>query len=126
MKKEQLKITIETVPNGYTLTVNDVGYMYYDVDSLIDGFVCRVGMEKKEFMEKEELRELVNAVLVYRADDSKMVDKMLSISKENKKLESLCKNQKKVIARLRKQLANKNSGKVEKHDDDIDEDDVDD
>ena len=126
MKKEQLKIAIETVPNGYTLTVNGVGYMYYDVDSLIDGFVCRVGMEKKEFMEKEELRELVNAVLVYRADDSKMVDNMLAVSKDNKRLESLCKNQKKVITSLRKQLANKNSGKVEKHDDDTDEDDVDD
>jgi endonuclease III len=126
MEKEKVDIEITTVPNGYALTVNDVGYMYYDVDSLIDGFVCRVGMEKKEFMEKEELRELVNAILVYRADDSKITDKMLSISKENEKLESLCKNQKKVITRLRKQLANKNSGKVEKHDDDIDEDDVDD
>ena len=126
MKKEQLKIAIETVPNGYTLTVNDVGYMYYDVDSLIDGFVCRVGMEKKEFMEKEELKELVNAILVYRADDSKITDKMLSISKDNKRLESLCKNQKKVIARLRKQLVNKKRGNVEKHDDDTDEDNVDD
>ena len=126
MKKEQLKIAIETIPNGYTLTVNDVGYMYYDVEPLIEGFICHVGAQKSSFMEKEELKELVNAILVYRADDRKMADKMLSISKENKKLESLCKNQKKVIARLRKQLANKNSGKVEKHDDDIDEDDVDD
>ena len=102
MGKEKVNIEITTVPNGYTLTVDGFGYMYYDVESLIDGFVCHVGMEKKEFVEKEELQELVNVILVYRADDSKMTDKMISISKDNKRLESLCKNQKKVIARLRK------------------------
>ena len=126
MEKEKVDIEITTVPNGYTLTVNGVGYMYYDVEPLIEGFICHVGAQKSSFMEKEELKELVNAILVYRADDSNITDKMLSISKDNKRLESLCKNQKKVIARLRKQLVNKKSGKVEKHDDDTDEDNVDD
>lgn len=46
------KISLQTVPNGYTLTVNGEGFMYFNEVDLLAGFIAHVGMRKPLPMEK--------------------------------------------------------------------------
>lgn len=44
MKNNREKIEIRTAPNGYTLTVGDEQYMYFNADALLEGFLVHVGI----------------------------------------------------------------------------------
>ena len=46
-QKEQKKLAIllRTMTNGYMLEVNDEGYMYFNAQSLLEGFMVHVGLE---------------------------------------------------------------------------------
>lgn len=66
-KKEQeeqkrLAILLRTMVNGYMLEVNNEGYMYFNAQSLLEGFLVHVGMERLEAMTKEEIKEMVNSI----------------------------------------------------------------
>lgn len=49
------KISLQTVPNGYTLTVNGEGFMYFNEVDLLAGFLAHVGMRKPLPMEKSTI-----------------------------------------------------------------------
>lgn len=49
------KISLQTVPNGYTLTVNGEGFMYFNEVDLLAGFIAHVGMRKPLPMEKSTI-----------------------------------------------------------------------
>ena len=61
-QKEQKKLAIllRTMTNGYMLDVNNEGYMYYSAQSLLEGFLVHVGLERLEAMTKEEIREMLD------------------------------------------------------------------
>ena len=63
-QKEQKKLAIllRTMTNGYMLEVNDEGYMYFDIPSLLEGFLVHVGLERLEAMTKEEIREMLDSL----------------------------------------------------------------
>lgn len=61
-KEKKIRVTVLTVPNGFSLTVNGEGYMYYDVDSLLGGIVKHVAMHSKESTDPDRLRNLINAM----------------------------------------------------------------
>ena len=44
------------------LEVNDEGYMYFDIPSLLEGFLVHVGLERLEAMTKEEIREMLDSL----------------------------------------------------------------
>ena len=60
--KEQTKLAIllRTMVNGYALEVNDEGYMYFDAQSLLEGFLVHVGLERLEAMTKEEIKDMLD------------------------------------------------------------------
>ena len=62
-KLEQLKLDIRlrTVSNGYALEVNEEGFMYFDAQSLLEGFCIHVGIERLEAMTKGEVRKMLKA-----------------------------------------------------------------
>ena len=67
VEKEQtepmkLAILLRTMTNGYMLDVNNEGYMYYSAQSLLEGFLVHVGLERLEAMTKEEIREMLDAL----------------------------------------------------------------
>ena len=65
VEKEQpkrLAILLRTMVNGYMLEVNNEGYMYFNAQSLLEGFLVHVGMERLEAMTKEEIKEMVNSI----------------------------------------------------------------
>lgn len=51
-KKEKMTLTVKTVPNGYTLKVDDQEFMYFNEIDLLAGFLSHVGMGETNSMEK--------------------------------------------------------------------------
>ena len=65
VEKEQpkrLAILLRTMVNVYMLEVNNEGYMYFNAQSLLEGFLVHVGMERLEAMTKEEIKEMVTSI----------------------------------------------------------------
>ena len=56
---KRLAILLRTLTNGYMLQVNDEGYMYFNAQSLLEGFMVHVGLERLEAMTKEEIKEML-------------------------------------------------------------------
>lgn len=82
MKKPKIKS--DTVPNGYTLTVDGKEYMYFTVEEYLAGVLAHIGMEQKDPMTNEEILEvLFNALL--GTEHAKKLAKMRS---DIQKLES--------------------------------------
>ena len=98
VEKEQtepmkLAILLRTMTNGYMLEVNDEGYMYFDIPSLLEGFLVHVGLERLEAMTKEEIREMLDSL-----KDGSAVKKLQA---EVTELKALVDDQKKQIRELK-------------------------
>ena len=51
-KKEKLTLSLQTVPNGYVLKVEDQEFMYFNEVDLLAGFLSHVGMGETSPMDK--------------------------------------------------------------------------
>lgn len=56
------RITLRTMRNGYSLDVDDEGYMYYDIDDLMEGFYMHVGLGRPNEMTKEQMADMLQSV----------------------------------------------------------------
>ena len=72
--------------------------MYFDEQSLLEGFCIHVGMERLEAMTKEEIKAMVNAV-----KDGSIVKKLQA---EVTDLKALISDQKKVIREQKREIKN--------------------
>ena len=98
-QKEQpkrLAIQLRTLTNGYMLEVNNEGYMYFNAQSLLEGFMIRVGMERLEAMTKEEIKAMLDSL-----KDGSAVKKLQA---EVTELKALVDDQKKQIRELKKTI----------------------
>lgn len=101
VEKEQSKrlaILLRTMLNGYMLEVNNEGYMYFNAQSLLEGFLVHVGMERLEAMTKEEIKEMVNAI-----KDGSAIKKLQA---EVTELKATINDQKKEIREQKKEIKN--------------------
>jgi hypothetical protein len=62
MKKELKKINVMTLRNGYALKVDGESYMYYNQQSLLEGMLVRIGMDRHDEMTKDDLHAMVEAI----------------------------------------------------------------
>ena len=51
-KKNLAKINLSTLPNGYSLTVDDLEYMYFNEFDLLAGFMGHVGMREVDYADR--------------------------------------------------------------------------
>ena len=93
---KRLAILLRTMLNGYMLEVNNEGYMYFNAQSLLEGFLVHVGMERLEAMTKEEIKEMLNSL-----KDGSAVKKLQA---EVTELKALVDDQKKQIRDLKKTI----------------------
>ena len=106
VEKEQpkrLAILLRTMVNGYMLEVNNEGYMYFNAQSLLEGFLVHVGMERLEAMTKEEIKEMVNSIKdgsAIKKLQAEVNDLKAAIGEQKK----LIREQKKEIKSLKKEL----------------------
>ena len=104
MAKELLNIKIQTLPNGYALTVGGEEYMYFTLEKLAHGFLYHVCLGELGAASNEDIKTFLDAAVVYRADDGQIAKKMTKLANENERLQSMCENQKKTIASVRNLL----------------------
>ena len=104
MEKELLNIKIQTLPNGYTLTVESEEYMYFTLEKLAEGFLYHVCLGELGAASSEDIKTFLDAAVAYRADDGEIAKKMTILEDENKRLSSTCENQKKTIANQKSAL----------------------
>ncbi len=97
-KQEVKRITIllRTMVNGYSLEVNNEGYMYFNAQSLLEGFMVHVGLERLESMTKEEIKDMLDAL-----KDGSAVKKLQA---EVTSLKELVDDQRKQIRELKKEI----------------------
>jgi hypothetical protein len=67
-KPKLMRITLATVPNGYSLDVDGVGYMYYDTTSLIEGIIYHIGLHQKKFADDETIKALLTVAAKWTPD----------------------------------------------------------
>ena len=66
MKHHLPKIKIETLANGYALTVDDKEYMYFSVDDLIAGFFAHVAVGKNGYLDKDVVQGILIAAATWK------------------------------------------------------------
>ncbi|MBR6973132.1 MAG: hypothetical protein IKH80_00655 [Bacteroidaceae bacterium] len=93
---KRLAILLKTMTNGYMLDVNNEGYMYFDVRSLLEGFMVHVGLERLESMTKEEIKDMLDSL-----KDGSAVKKLQA---EVTELKALMDDQKKQIRNLKREI----------------------
>ena len=95
-KVKKLAILLRTMVNGYMLEVNNEGYMYFNAQSLLEGFIVHVGLERLESMTKEEIKDMLNSL-----KDGSAVKKLQA---EVTDLKALVDDQKKQIRELKRNI----------------------
>ena len=89
---KRLAILLRTLVNGYLLEVNDEGYMYYDAQSLLEGFIIQ--MTKRE----------IKAMLISLKDGSVVKKLQAEVNSKNAliaDLKKVVREQKRVIKELK-------------------------
>ena len=97
-QKEPMKLAIllRTMTNGYMLDVNNEGYMYYSAQSLLEGFLVHVGLERLEAMTREEIKEMLESLKDGSAEKK--------LQAEITELKALVDDQKKQIRELKRRI----------------------
>ena len=91
-----LKIKVVTRQNGYSLAIDNEEFMYYTAESLIEGFSIRLGLERLNTMKISEIGRLMDA--------TKKGSLPKRLQKEVDSLNAKVKDQKKLIAELRREI----------------------
>ena len=92
-EQQRLAILLRTMTNGYMLEVNDEGYMYYSAQTLLEGFLVHVGLERLEAMTREEIKEMLESLKDGSAEKK--------LQAEITELKALADDQKKQIRELK-------------------------
>ena len=92
----ELKIKVATHANGYSLAIDKEEFMYYTAESLIEGFSIRLGLERLNTMTQGEIDRLMDA--------TKKGSLAKQLQKEVDALNAQVKDQKKLIAELRREI----------------------
>jgi len=95
-EQQRLAILLRTMTNGYMLEVNDEGYMYFNAQSLLEGFLVHVGLERLEEMTREEIKAMLDSL-----KDGSAVKKLQA---EVTELKALVDDQKRLIRDLKKTI----------------------
>ena len=95
-EQKRLAILLRTMVNGYSLDVNGEGYMYFDAQSMLEGFMVRVGLERLEEMTMEEIKAMLQSLRDGSAERK--------LQSEVTELKALVDSQKKEIRELKKTI----------------------
>ena len=93
---KRIALLERTMVNGYSVELEREGYMYYDVQSLLEGLLVHVGMNRIGAITKEEIKTMVEAV-----KDGSAVKKLQA---EVNDLKAVIDEQKKLIREQKKEI----------------------
>lgn len=116
---EKLKISVQTLTNGYALTVDNNKYMYHSINGLLEGFMYHVGLEELGYIDNDNIKNFLTASVVWKADNGETAKKMLKMKEENDSLKKMCENYQIKIKRLEAKTKSLNIKDDDEDDDDI-------
>ena len=64
-KKQFLKVSVQTLPNGYSLDVDDKGYMYFTLQELLEGIFVHVGLHRLDWLDRDTITDLITACAIW-------------------------------------------------------------
>ena len=99
MAKELLNIKIQTLPNGYSLNVDNKAYMYFNAKELLDGFIYHVGLEELDEVDNETRRDIIAASVTWK-ENGEAIKELIKQKEINEKLENANKRLQNKIKRL--------------------------
>ena len=105
MTKELRRITVETLPNGYALTVGSENYMYFTTDELLDGFMYHVGLNEIGCIDTKTIKDFLVAAVAWRADCGRTAKEILRLTEENRRLTSIVGNNRRSLKRMKERIA---------------------
>lgn len=83
--KDRIKVRVATMSNGYTLDLTiegqKQGYMYFNVEELLEGFMYHVGLLEVSPYGKAEIREFLDAASKWQ-DNGLLVKELLQKTEE--------------------------------------------
>ena len=85
-KPKKMKITLTTVPNGYALDVDGVGYMYYNTTSLIEGIIFHIGLHQSKWADDETIKALLTVAAQWTPDVQKQLERDATAELNSRKL----------------------------------------
>ena len=85
-KPKKMKITLTTVPNGYALDVDGVGYMYYNTTSLIEGIIYHIGLHQPKWADDETIKALLTVAAQWTPDVQKQLERDATAELNSRKL----------------------------------------
>lgn len=97
-----IEILLRTMRNGYSLDVEGEGYMYNDVQSLLEGLIVHVGLGRVAEATQKEMKELLRAIKDGSAM-TKLQEEVNRLSKDNERLNNKVKNLSKENNKLKNQ-----------------------
>ena len=60
-KKQLMKVSVQTLPNGYSLDVDGKSYMYFTIQELLEGIFVHVGLHKLDWLDRDTINNLMTA-----------------------------------------------------------------
>jgi len=102
-ESKDLVVTVRTLLNGYMLEVNGEGFMYFNAQSLMEGFCVHVGMRRLSSMTQEDIKDFLKSV----KDGSlvrKLQDEVTQLKAKILELKDEIKKQKKEIDEMNRQF----------------------
>ena len=93
---KRVALLVRTMVNGYSVELEREGYMYYDVQSLLEGLFVHIGMNRIGAMTKEEIKTMFEAV-----KDGSAIKKLQA---EVNDLKAVIDDQKKLIREQKKEI----------------------
>ena len=64
-KKQFIKVSVQTLPNGYSLDVDGKGYMYFTIQELMEGIFVHVGLHKLDWLDSDTITDLMTACAIW-------------------------------------------------------------
>lgn len=102
-KQQRIAIKVETLPNGYAVDLEKEGFMYFNVEDLLEGLFVHVGMNREGAMAKREIKVLIESIKsgsIVTTLQAEMNELRATIDEQKK----LIREQKKVIKQLSKEV----------------------
>ena len=103
-KKQLTKVSVQTLPNGYSLDVDGKGYMYFTLQELLEGIFVHVGLHKLDWLDRDTITDLLTACATWPKEGDAIQEAARLTAQVEILQQSRTKNAS-TIAELRSQLA---------------------
>lgn len=93
-----MKIKIDTLPNGYSVTIDGKQMLYFNEYELLEGMFVHIGLQLGDYMNKKTIRDLMTAYATW-PEAKKGLVALKDIHEQNTALHKQIETLKKVIKR---------------------------